>query len=91
MLMDHQHQPVLYMRLPDECFQPASDTVHQLVSPHGLLGLSRHMHMYNSLLCLLKSKDSLVKAYVHAAVLCRPLHLTHATQILVTRTAACST
>ena len=90
-LMVHQHQQVLYLWLPDECFQPASDSVDQLMSPDGLLGTSSHMQMSNSLLCLDESRGSLVKAYVHAAVLCPPLHLRHATQIRVTMTAACST
>ena len=40
LIMDHQHQPVLYLRLPDECFQPANDTVRQPVSPYGISSLS---------------------------------------------------
>ena len=40
MLMVHEHQPVLCLWLPDECFQPASDTVRQPVSPYGISSLS---------------------------------------------------
>lgn len=67
--MVHEHQQVLYLWLTDECFQPASDTVHQLVPPCELLDTSRHMQMSNSLLCLIECSGSLVHTYVHADVL----------------------